>query len=123
MKYLTIVLLITALNASARQYIQCAVSDSFDRAVINLDGENSTLFMTTGVHDPNEIRVLKKLRLDEVTTTHHFYISHDQNSTETLMIPNEIIGEYASSFVVNFNHERNDYQFSRDMYCYSAIYE
>jgi hypothetical protein len=111
----------------AHQYIQCASLDvnSWDRAVINLDGPKSTLFMTTGVHDPNELRILKPISLLSVVGDKTIYQAKDQYSVETITLPTAIIGQYSSDFLVtiDFDAVSGNVQMSQEMSCYSAIYE
>lgn len=112
-----------------RQYIQCGSLDanSWDRMVINLNGEESTLFMTNGVHLPpnEEIRVLKKLVYVETTETSTIYTATDANVIETVTIPNEFINVYSNFFLVNINMERISDGYARnfDVSCYSALYD
>lgn len=111
----------------ARQYIQCSSlnPNSWDRMVINLNGENSTLFMTNGVHQPDEIRVLKQLFYIETNETSTIYKTQDTHVIETVTIPNEFINVYSNYFLVNINMERVSDGISRnfDVSCYSALYD
>lgn len=111
----------------ARQYIQCASLDanSWDRMVINLNGDKSTLFMTNGVHLPDEIRVLKELVYAETNETSTIYKTQDSPIIETITIPNEFINVYSSYFLVNVNMERvsDGYSQNFDVSCYSALYD
>ncbi len=122
MKTLLIALLLST-AASARQYIQCADSNSWDRTVINLDGENSTLFMTTGVHDPDELRILKDL--DFVGTDESFTTYKTAGVIEeTVVIPNESIGVASSYFEVEITlkNTQNQAQRTRSVGCFSSIH-
>lgn len=113
-------------SAFARQYIQCGDSTSWDGAVINLDGENSTLFMTNGVHLPDEDRIemLKDLFFESEDSTHIIYITNEGTIKETVKIPREIIGKYSNGFEVILGHlnTENGYKLEHVMYCFSAIY-
>ncbi len=126
MKSLIIILAITlSSSAFARQYIQCGDRTSWGGAVINLNGENSTLFMTNGVHLPDEDRIdmLKDLFLDSQDATHMIYTTEGRIK-DFVKVPNEVIGKYSSSFEVIVGHlnTENGYTRERVMYCFSAIY-
>lgn len=112
-------------SAFARQYIQCGDRTSWDGAVINLNGENSTLFMTNGVHLPDEDRVdmLKDLFFDSQDENHMIYTTEGKIK-DFVKVPVEVIGKYSSSFEVIMGHlnTENGYTRERVMYCFSAIY-
>lgn len=122
MKILLITLLITT-AASARQYIQCSDMNSWDRTVINLDGEESTLFMTTGLQDPDELRVLKELNFvaeDEFVTTY----KTDGQIEEIVTIPNEFIG-VATSYLeveITLRNIQSNHEVTKSLGCFSSIY-
>lgn len=111
--------------ASARQYIQCADTHSWDRAVVNLDGENSSLFMTNGVHIPDEVRVLKKLFWVEEVGDKVKYATNEGKVIEELLIPQDVIGKYSSYFEIQMtlSYRDNSYARTKNMACFSAIYE
>lgn len=110
-----------------RQYIQCSSLDinSWDRMVINLNGDKSTLFMTDGVHRDDETRVLKKIQYIETTATHTIYQSQDAYSIETVAIPNEYINVYASGFFVDVSLKQvgTNYGMEFQVSCFSALYD
>lgn len=127
MKIMIIFGLLLSTSVFARQYIQCADHNNFERAVVNLDGEQSTLFMTNGVHLPDEQRVeilkgLKQVSSNEDVT---IFKTSEGNVEDTVTVPTEIIGEYSNYFKVEFTHTRIDsgYSRSREMICYSALYD
>lgn len=113
--------------AHAHQYIQCASTDiySSDRTVINLDGEKSTLFMTTGVNDPNEIRILKSIKFLRTQGDKTLYQSSNHESTETVILPTAIIGKNARNFNVTVELVAADgsLRLDSDLVCYSALYD
>ena len=122
MKFL-LALLITLSTAHARQYIQCADSQSWDRTVINLNGDESTLFMTTGVHDTDALNILKPLKLVEITGTHH-YFGTDGVIQEFIELKNEDFGRASQYFEVNFTIKNMNSGESRTktLGCFSSIY-
>lgn len=108
----------------ARQYIQCADHHSWDRAVINLDGERSTLFMTNGVHLPDEVRVLKKLNLVEQNEFSVTYATNEGSIIDRVYIPLLVLNRASQSFEVDMEHinTQNNYSQTRQMGCFSSIY-
>lgn len=118
MKLITLIaLLIFSLPAFSRQYIQCGARDSFNGAVINLDGDNSSLFMTNGVHLPDSDRVdmIKELVFHSEDTQFQNHITTGDRAI-MVSIPQSVIGKYSSSFSVFFSHNIGE------MFCFSAIY-
>jgi hypothetical protein len=113
-------------TAFARQYIQCSDLDSWDRAVVNLNGDASTLFMTNGVHlpDDEQINVLKALYFSENTTTHAVFVTDEGSVKDIIKVPLKAIGQYSSYVEVIFAHQNinSGYTYERVMYCFSAIY-
>lgn len=118
MKILTLVLFVS-LTAQARQYIQCSSSNiySFDGLVINLNEDQSTLFMTNGVHLPDEDRVdlLMNLNLSSQNQNNYLFKVEDDSILE---IPASVIGQYSNSFSVYLIQD----SYSQQYYCFSAIY-
>ncbi|MEX0799342.1 MAG: hypothetical protein WEB87_04085 [Bacteriovoracaceae bacterium] len=108
-----------------RQYIQCAAYDSWDRAVINLDGKNSTLFLTNGVHRPDEVRVLKNLFHIETNDSRALFETRGSKVVDMVRIPLEFLDVRASNFEVVIGHRnmRSGYESERTLSCFSAIYE
>ena len=124
--FIALTLITLSSSAFARQYIQCGDSNSWDGAVINLNGENSTLFMTNGVHLPDEDRVdmLKSLYFKGEDNSHAIYETDQGKIKDYVKVPLEVIGKYSSSFEVIMGHLNTDsgYTHERVMYCFSAIY-
>jgi len=126
---LSLVLFLGASQAHARQYIQCAADGTFDRMVVNLNGSRSTLFLTDGVHNPDEMRILKRIQEVEGTATHAVFESLPMNEQDDVldrvMIPREWIGKASNSFDIEFQMiERSTgrmgtYSFS----CFSSLYQ
>lgn len=108
----------------ARQYIQCADDQNFDRFVINLDGENSTLFSTSGVHLPQEDYRLEKIFFEGQDQDFHVYATRSQDK-QTVYIPGHIIGINSQLFYVNLIEQLANQKlpFSRQLACFSALYE
>tara|TARA_B100001971_G_C18268046_1_gene596747 strand:- start:195625 stop:195999 length:375 start_codon:yes stop_codon:yes gene_type:complete len=124
MKLITLLILITNISF-ARQYIQCAHSNSYDRMVINLDGDASTLFLTTGVHDPNELRVLKDLFLVSSGDDFYHYETRDGLVKEEIIIKSEYIDRALGYFVVDFKMTKLDDNYSQtyEVGCFSSLHD
>ncbi len=126
---LTALVALTAQAAEARQYIQCAYADTFDRMVVNLDGERSTLFLTDGVHNPDEIRILKKLQEVQGTATHAVFQTLPLNSAddvqETVTIAREFVGVANPDFDLELTMTQRSTGRSQtfEFNCFSALYE
>lgn len=110
-------LLLVALNAEARTYIQCS-GQATDRAVVNINGDASTLFMTSGIGDPDEIRILKNLRLQNETATSFEYLTTDEEILVT--VPKHVVGTILNGFEVVLTFVESDYDYS--MSCYSNVF-
>jgi hypothetical protein len=127
MKAVVLILLIS-LSASARQYIQCASGDvhSFDGLVINLNDKQSTLFITNGVHLPDQDRIeeLKKISFIGVEGKYNLYQAQDEKTKEVLRVPTDVVGEYSNYFKVLFSVVKlpNGSEYRKDYSCFSAIY-
>jgi hypothetical protein len=92
--------------------------------VINLNGDESTLFMTTGVHDPDALNILKPLKLVDMTSTHHVFETEGEIK-EQIALLNEDFGrasQYFSVLMTLINTNSGESK-SREMGCFSSIYE
>ncbi|MBH48306.1 MAG: hypothetical protein CME71_09080 [Halobacteriovorax sp.] len=110
-------LFLVALNAEARTYIQCAGQAS-DRVVVNLDDAASTLFMTSGVDDPDEVRVLKKIKLYNETEKSFEYMSVDEEIM--VSVPRHVVGNILNGFEVILTFLDSEYEYK--MPCYSNVF-
>lgn len=110
-------LLLVALNAEARTYIQCA-GTADDRTVINLDGENSTLFMTTGLADPDEIRVLKELIFLQESDAGVEYVTADE--TLHVLVPKHAVDRIVNGFEVILTFLDADQEYAQS--CFSNVF-
>jgi hypothetical protein len=112
--------------AHAHQYIQCFNTNpnTTDGTVINLDGAKSTLFMTTGLDDPEEIRILKPIKFLATEGDKTFYQAKDNDSIETITLPTDIIGKNSKNFFAALELKKVDGSmvFTEELQCYSATY-
>lgn len=115
------------ITVEARQYIQCSQIDSFESVVVNLNGEQSTLFLTQGVHLPDGVNVLKSIKKLEENDEFDIYHSIDQDSAilERIFIPVEIIDTASNYFniVIEFINLETDFSMDVEYSCFSSIYD
>ena len=116
--------LIISSAAQARQYIQCAEDNTFNRVVINLDGEKSTLFITNGVHFPDEERIVKQLRYIETQNNFAIYGTNEGSTKETIYIPINKLNVASSNFQVTIQVDEmlKSAFYEVDLSCFSSIH-
>jgi hypothetical protein len=107
-------------NAFARQYIQCGIiGDTSDVAVVNLTTENGgTLFLSSGMENSEDERVLVKIKLDKIENGKHFYKVIDEKGEGLAIVPNEVIGKSSKYFETTLSFAGLTYDYA----CFSAIY-
>jgi hypothetical protein len=121
MKTYLVALLVFAFSTSAfaRQYIQCSTMGSSDVMVVNLQTEEGgTLFISSGMENPEDERTLVKIQFDKLENGKHFYRVINENNTGSVAIPSELIGKSANSLFVDLIFSGYSFQFS----CFSRIY-
>ena len=119
----TLILLASILISSesfARQYIQCGImGDSTDVAVVNLTTEKGgTLFLSSGMQNPEDERILVKIKLDQIKDGNHFYKVIDENGEGFAIIPSAFIGKAAKFFTVQLAFANLNFEYG----CFSALY-
>lgn len=109
----------------ARQYIQCAHPHTWDRMVINLDGEQSKLFLTTGVHQPDEMRVVKKLSLQTSGEDFSIFVTNEGPVIDEVMIQNEYLNRALRYFTIDFKMTQrgSNYSQSFELGCFSSLHD
>jgi len=105
----------------ARQYIQCSALDnsSSDVMVVNLtDLKKGTLFLSSGMQNPEDERILVEIELDSTDKSFYTYKVTTESIEGQVVIPSEVIGKLSNDFVINltFLGYRLDYG------CFSRIY-
>ena len=107
-------------SAFARQYIQCSTSgDTSDVAVVNLTTVNSgTLFISSGMQNPDDERLLVNIALEQTENGKHVYKVVDEQGEGFVSVPSSVIGKSANSFSVDLTFA--EYSFSYG--CFSRIY-
>ena len=69
-------------SASARTYIQCNSVDFDDiRMVLNLTGNTGTMFITNGVHRPNEGRQVRRMTYSGNVEGHKVFNTIESGTT------------------------------------------
>ena len=122
-----LIALLCTTAAHARQYIQCAEDYTFNRVVINLDGDNSTIFLTNGVHRPDEQRVIKDLKYITTKDSNVIYSTFEGSSKETILIPEQFINVASNYFQIEMQVEvilKSNFQKYYDMKlsCFSSLH-
>ena len=107
-----------------RQYIQCAEDNSFNRIVVNLNGDQSTLFMTNGVHIPGHDRKVYNIQLFDESSTFITYKSISSNNNYYIMIPRTRINTASRLFYITFSKLTVDESlvFEKKLGCFSSIH-
>lgn len=119
----TLILLFVTLFSSqvfARQYIQCSSLDmnSTDVMVVNLTTpQGGTLFISSGMQNPEDERTLVNIELSEVEDGSHIYNILGENSG-FVVLPSDAIGKSSNYLRVELNFNRSQIGFS----CFARIY-
>ena len=122
MKFILITALFLSTSAFARQYIQCGIADgnSTDVMVVNLQdaGKQSTLFLSSGMQNPENERLLVNIEFDKVEGASTIFKVIHEDGNGSVVIPSEVIGKKSDAFPVDLNF--SDYSFSYA--CFSRIH-
>ncbi|MBA2403157.1 MAG: hypothetical protein H0V66_00175 [Bdellovibrionales bacterium] len=107
-------------SAFARQYIQCsATGDTTDVAVVNLTTEaGGTLFLSSGMQNPEDERILVNIELDSIEGQHHIYKVINESGEASVSVPSQAIGKSSNFVLVDLIFAGSHYQYS----CFSRIY-
>jgi hypothetical protein len=119
-KMILAALIFASHQALARQYIQCSIlSDSTDVAVVNLTSESKgTLFLSSGMQNPEDERILVDLQIDKKSNNKHYFKIINANTEGFISIPSSVIGKATDGFLVELSFAH--YQF--DYACFSRLY-
>lgn len=104
----------------ARQYIQCAVvGESTDVAVVNLQTEDGgTLFLSSGMQNPEDERILVNIKFQMIEGTNHIYKVINENGEGSIAIPSSAIGKSRNDLMIDLVFSGLKFQYS----CFSRIY-
>ncbi len=115
---LTFVLLLST-SAFARQYIQCSIVDTSDVMVVNLqNSKGGTLFLSSGMQNPEDERILVNIEFDKIQNNHHVFKVVGEVGEGSVAVPSLLIGKSSDSFLVDMMFA--NYSFSYN--CFSRIY-
>ena len=101
-KIIGMILLSLSISAHARTYIQCNSHEYDDiRMVLSIKGFQGTMFITNGVHLPDERRQVRKIWQTRTTNEFKIYESREnQGKNFELHIPKNAIETYNNNFDV-----------------------
>ena len=104
----------------SRQYIQCAVvGESTDVAVVNLQTEDGgTLFLSSGMQNPEDERILVNIKFQMIEGTNHIYKVINENGEGSIAIPSSAIGKSRNDLMIDLVFSGLTFQYS----CFSRIY-
>ncbi len=113
--------LIVSSQAFARQYIQCTtLGDSTDVAVVNLQTLNEgTLFLSSGMQNPEDERILFKIAFDKVENSHHIFKIVDGVVEGSVAVQSSAIGKSSDLLIVDVQLEGYG---ASEYSCFSRIY-
>jgi hypothetical protein len=117
--YTLLFLTLFSTQVFARQYIQCSYpdADSTDVAVVNLETEkNGTLFISSGMQNPEEERRTVNIELSKIEKDQHIYTVKEVNGFVT--VPSKVIGKSSNSLKVELNFDGYFVEYS----CFARIY-
>jgi hypothetical protein len=120
MKYFVLAfVLLLSTSAFARQYIQCSMVDTSDVMVVNLQtSKGGTLFLSSGMQNPEDERILVNIEFDKIHNSHHVFKVLGEVGEGSVAIPSRVIGKSSDSFLVDLMFA--DYNLSYS--CFSRIY-
>ena len=120
MKYFVLAfVLLLSTSAFARQYIQCSMVDTSDVMVVNLQtSKGGTLFLSSGMQNPEDERILVNIEFDKIHNSHHVFKVVGEVGEGSVAIPSRVLGKSSDSFLVDLMFA--DYNISYS--CFSRIY-
>ena len=118
--FLLLALTLFSSQVFARQYIQCNSLDmnSTDVMVVNLTTvKGGTLFISSGMQNPEDERTLVNIELSEIEDGSHIYNIMGDNSG-FVVVPSSAIGRSINSMNVELNFNNAQVSYS----CFARIY-
>ena len=81
--------------------------------------------MTTGLDDPEELRILKSIKFLRIEADKTFYQARTNESIETVTLPSAIIGKNSNQFFATLDLDAADgsMHFKENLQCFSAMYD
>jgi hypothetical protein len=120
MKSLVLALVLSlSTSAYARQYIQCSTIDTSDVMVLNLQTtKGGTLFLSSGMQNPEDERILVDIEFDKIQNNHHIFKVIGEAGAGAVAVPSNVIGKSSNSFMVDLMFANYNFSYS----CFSRIY-
>lgn len=119
--FFVLAFIFSSTTAFARQYIQCSIMDdqSTDVMVVNLQTpENGTLFLSSGMQNPEDERVLVNIAFDKIQNGKHIFKVTDEQGKGSVSIPSEVMGVSSNFFLLELNFSEFSFGYS----CFARIY-
>jgi hypothetical protein len=113
--------LLASHSVLARQYFQCSTLDPYstDVMVVNLSSsEGGTLFISSGMQNPEDERTLVKIAFEKIENDRHIFDVTSPQLVGSVAIPSHVIGVRSDS--VKLSLIFNNYAF--DFSCFTRIY-
>lgn len=107
-------------SAFARQYIQCSTTGgSTDVAVVNLTtAKGGTVFMSSGMQNPENERMLLNIEFDKVEGKFHNYKIVNEYGEGRVLVQSDAIGKKSDYLIVDVEFAGYGMEYS----CFSRIY-
>ena len=116
-----LLVLMISTSVFARQYIQCSSNDmnTTDVMVVNLQTPKAgTLFLSSGLQNPDDERILVKIAFDRVEKDAYIYKVVDEVGTGYVAVPSNSLGKNSNYLTVLLQFASAKIQFS----CFSRMY-
>jgi hypothetical protein len=121
MKFFVLAIALIAYSSAwARQYIQCSIlAETTDVAVVNLEtNKTGTLFLSSGMQNPEEERILLNIELDKSENGFDRFKILNSNIDGNVSVPSEVIGKSSDSLIIHLVYGNLEFDYS----CFSRIY-
>ncbi len=129
MRYLFLVVLFFCNSLMARQYIQCSELNSKNSIVINLNGLESSIFLSSEDDYHNGIGVLKRITFEkkyfneQLREVFHVYSANEISGTrEVLHINEKDIGVTSNYLEVELEINKVNKKAFYSLICYSSLF-
>lgn len=119
--FIVVALLLASSVSYARQYIQCSDRNiySTEVAVVNLVTEaGGTLFLSSGMQNSEDERILLQIAFDKAEDGFHFYKVINNAYAGSVRLPSDVVGKRADFLIVDVNYA----SFSISYSCFARIY-
>jgi hypothetical protein len=121
MKIALLIGLLFTTSAFARQMFQCSTFDTNSSDVMHINlatPTNGTLFLSSGMQNPETERILVKIAFSKIEGAYHVFKVIEQPAEGFLAIPSQAIGKASNSVNLELKFGYSAVTFS----CFSRIY-